>query len=98
VVDLEHLASRDLDLESFVTAGLLGVVHHCGVEGHLGSVGAVDNVLVQRLVVWHLASTAGEHNEHDEQEREGDPKSAHVASACSRVNLPSYSALPMITA
>src|SRR6266566_7906385 len=86
VVNLEHLAGRDLDLESFVTAGLHGVVQRCGVEGHLGSIRVVDYVLVQRLVVWYLTPAT---RDADQRHQQKDPESPHVARACSRVMRPS---------
>ena len=86
VVDLEHLAGRYLDLKSFVTARLDGVIQHRGIEGHLRAIGVADDVLVQCLVVRRIASSTG-HGDHGDQKEEPEP--LHVARACSTVMRPS---------
>jgi hypothetical protein len=68
VVDLEHLAGRYLDLKSFVTAGLDGVIQHRGIEGHLGAICVVDDVLVQCLVVRRIAASTGHGDRGDQKE------------------------------
>src|ERR1700686_216216 len=86
VVDLEHLACGRFHLEALMSAGFRRVVQHCRVEGHLGAIGGIDDVLVQPLVVRCFASTTCDHHE---QDREGNSDAPHVASACASVNRPS---------
>jgi hypothetical protein len=86
VIDLQHLAGRCLDLESFVPSRFHWFVQQNGVESHLGAIGGVDDVLVERLVVRRIASGAGDS---DQRCQEHDSEPLHVASACSRVMRPS---------
>lgn len=95
VIDLKLLAARGFDLESLMTAGLDRTVEHRGVEGNLCTAAVAHDVLVQRLVVWNLASPACDDSD---KHRDDHRQALHSARACSRLTLPSYSALPRTTA
>ena len=95
VVDLEQVAGRILDLESFVAAGLYRIAEDRRVERHLCSVGVVHDVLMQPLVIGDLASTA---RQQGKRKYDGDGKAFHVPNTWSSPIRPSYSALPRMTA
>src|SRR5712691_3954635 len=94
VVDLEHLAGRDLNLESFMASAVRRLGQDRGVKRHLGAGQVLLDVAVQALVVGGLAPTARDEHQRRREQRE----LPHVARAWSSVILPSYSALPRITA
>ena len=85
MVDLQGLASRRRHLEPLVVATLDRVGDEGRVKRHLRAIGAFHDVLVEALVVRGIAAPA-----RDEQEqRRGEAKHLHVASACSSVIRPS---------
>lgn len=92
VVDLEPLTGGRFDLETLVAARLHRVGEHSGVEGDLGSVAGVEDVLVKGLVIGGVAaaaSWAADEKDGHGRERKGATPVTHSARACSSESLPS---------
>src|SRR5207237_61774 len=83
-----------LHLEALMSTRLGGLGHDHRVEGHLGAAPAVEDVLVQRLVVRLVPLAACREQQHHSH---GERDAAHNASASSSRTVPSYSEPPRMS-